>query len=299
MKCIMVKVESFDSDEYRRQLHMLDPESIFFLQNWEGFWKNGKLLFRWSRFNAFDLLRMAFIILEDLIIFRPQVFFTENTYMVFLLGWYKKTIYVSTDWLNHPLYKYFDFVACKLATVYSSAPKSVNEERLKYWKRPLGKEVFYPYMIKRNFVFGPNRNSILFLERPRKDSGLDIALNNGYFHVISYYPIPRREFKNLASQCFCGINLITDPNSHSSRTFPARIMEYLQFGLPPIITDNCGEASKIVRENFLGEVIEPTEEAFLEAVKKVYKLNSFYRNNIFNWLDDQPRITVREILESV
>jgi len=76
------------------------------------------------------------------------------------------------------------------------------------------------------------------------------------------------------------------------------LVHYLQYLLPVITTEGAGPFTSIIREEELGLVIEPTENAFMSAVNKVYEEFPRYRQNIVQYINSMPKVDIKELIES-
>ncbi len=165
----------------------------------------------------------------------------------------------------------------------------------------------------------------------RKDSGLDLAIKalskirqdedvsliilgpkthhydyfkqlSKQYHVEQYVKflgfVENDQFDKILSDCFCGINILTAKETYSYYTIPGKIMHYIQYMLPVIVTDGVGYFSSVVRNNKLGLVIEPSETEFIDAVYKIFHAQGQYRNNILRYVSSLPKIDIKELIEN-
>lgn len=180
-------------------------------------------------------------------------------------------------------------------------------------------------------LFNSQRKSILFLGYMRMDSGLDIVFKSlktirkkedfnikiigpqgsSYYSNYSYFRdlilkneldkyvnflgfLDKKEISFEASDCFCGINLLTKIDNPSYYIIPGKLLHYIQFLLPIITTEGAGFMAKIIKENGLGLVIQPTEEEFIESLFIIYKKYEEYKNNIVNYINKLPDVSLKE-----
>lgn len=182
-------------------------------------------------------------------------------------------------------------------------------------------------------LFNSQRKSICFLGYARMDSGLDIVFKSlktirqkedfnikiigprgsPYHSNYSYFRdlilkneldayvnflgfLDRKKISFEVSDCFCGINLLTKIDNPSYYIIPAKLIDYIQFLLPIITTEGAGSMAKIIKENGLGLVIQPTEEEFIESLFIIYKKYEEYKNNIVNYINKLPDVSLKEFL---
>ena len=177
------------------------------------------------------------------------------------------------------------------------------------------------------------RKSICFIGNISPDSGLDIVFKSlktirqkedfnikiigpkhgGYRSHYSYFQdlclknevdkyvnflgfLDRKKMLFEVSDCFCGINLLTKIDNKSYYTIPGKLLDYIQFLLPIITTEGAGVMAKIIRENGLGLVIQPTEKEFVKAIFKIKEKNIEYKNNIIKYINSLPNSSIKEII---
>ena len=58
-----------------------------------------------------------------------------------------------------------------------------------------------------------------------------------------------------------------------------KVFEYLSYGLP-VVSVNVEAMGKIIRDNHFGIVVDNTEEAFAEAVRKLWSDEETYRQQV-------------------
>lgn len=175
---------------------------------------------------------------------------------------------------------------------------------------------------------GTGRRKICFLGNIREDSGLEVIFRSlarigevkdigikiigpawghervrrlseefgiaGRVEVLGF--VDRKDLPSAVSDCFCGVNLLTDPKSYSSYTIPSKIVHYLQFLLPVITTRGAGEMAGVIRDRMLGLVIRPEEDEFVEAVIEVHSLQDEFRRNISAYIKGLPKVELSKLL---
>lgn len=213
-----------------------------------------------------------------------------------------------------------DYLACKFSDVTLHFVNIQKELRIQYWGRPIAKSdiVTMPRLkLKRKATDATTKRSMLFVGDVRENSGLDIAIESlrelrkdldislkiigapninhrvlldlaRRYDVDKYVQfmgfVDRQKFNEVLSDCFCGINLITIDRSHSAHTLPAKIFDYLQYGMPVIATRNVGAAAGILETNKLGVVIGPDVREFTEAVREIWNNHGNIQENIYQYI---------------
>ncbi|PIU03195.1 hypothetical protein COT44_04870 [Candidatus Shapirobacteria bacterium CG08_land_8_20_14_0_20_39_18] len=220
---------------------------------------------------------------------------------------------------NNIIFPVFDYVACKFSDITLNCTLQIIEERNKFWgKSASNKDVLFVNRLKiKQDMSNVLKNKIVFLGLLRDDSGVNfvvsslpkirksvpvslkmignkshqelfikkLAISNGVEKNIEFMGFTEKEkFKEALKDCFCGLNLVTSKESHTSKTIPAKICDYLQYLIPVVVTKNIGPMAKIIEINKLGVVIDPTKENISRAILHVYKNQVQYRNNIIKYL---------------
>lgn len=227
-----------------------------------------------------------------------------------------------------------DYLACKFSDFVLNTTENIAEARYKFWNRKIAKKEklhLYKTHIKANITGIDKKNkNICFIGSVREDSGLEIAIKSlsrirrtqdvtlriigrkgqnhvylekisreynveGYVKFLGF--VERNKLGEILSDCFCGINLLTDPNSISSYTIPGKIITYLQFLLPVITTEGIGPIASVIKDNKLGLIIEPLQDAFIDAIIEVYENQGQYRKNIISYINSLPKTNILELLE--
>lgn len=299
---LIYKVECFDIDAYLEELKDCG-KGIVVLMKWgktQELWVKDRLVYKFLGNPYFDLIISALIMGYYLLRYRPKLTVIENTYLCGLIGWIKvgKLISFGGDWLPNKVFKIADFLACKWADVSWDTTPLINQQRTLYWGRNITKKVIiYVPRLRKNFLYYTSKG-VLFLGTIREDSGLELCRNIRPFRLRTPNHCPREEFKHRFSGCFCGINLITSKDSWTIYTTPSKIFDYLQFGLPPVVSDNCGYMAQVIKEYQLGEVIKPTYKELMKALQKVYSNSRFYRRNIENFIKTTEIPRLKEVFNA-
>jgi len=117
-------------------------------------------------------------------------------------------------------------------------------------------------------------------------------------HVELLGFVERDRLPQAVSDCFCGVNLLTSPDSYSSYTIPGKLVHYLQFLLPVITTPGAGVMAGVISDNRLGLVIEPRGEEFVGAALKLHLMQDEFRENISGYIAGLPRVEFQELIEA-
>lgn len=236
---------------------------------------------------------------------------------------------------NQFIFPLVDYCACKLNDTTLNLTETIGVEREKYWKRkitPQEKTITLPLRMRSPIRTSyDNCKTIFFLGYMRNDSGLDIAIKSlpelrkyedfkllvvgpyswsyKYFYnvakafnieqFVSFAGfIKREELATITKDCFCGINLITDPRSYSKYTLTAKSVDYLQYLLPVIVSPYIGVYINIISQYDLGLIIQPTQEEFVPSVLQIYNQNKYYRENVIKHMlsNNTQTINWKELL---
>jgi len=220
---------------------------------------------------------------------------------------------------NNIIFPVFDYLACKFSDITLNCTLQIIEERNKFWGKPVSnKDVLFVNRLKiKQDTSNILKNKIVFLGLLRDDSGINfvvsslskirksapislkiignqsqqellikkLAKSSGADKQVEFTGFAEKEkFKIALKDCFCGLNLITSENSHTSKTIPAKVCDYLQYLIPVVVTKNIGPMVKIIEINKLGMVIDPTKEDIAEAILHVYNNQVQYRSNIVKYI---------------
>lgn len=226
-----------------------------------------------------------------------------------------------------------DYAACSSAALVLNSTARITEARRRFWGREIAKkEEIYSFNleVKADESAREQRQKICFMGNVRSDSGLEIVVSSiakmketagvslkvigpaggedavrnmadpyGIASNIEFAGFVERErLPQAVSDCFCGVNLLTDPESYSSYTIPGKIIHYLQFLLPVITTKGAGVMADVIAKNGLGLVIEPNEDEFIEAVMKLREKQDEFRGNILAYIKGLPRVDFSRLLEA-
>lgn len=237
--------------------------------------------------------------------------------------------------VNNSIFPILDYFACKLNDVVLNHVDAIGEARCKFWGRKIAKkESIYKYKLqnKANHMrFNGERNAICFIGNMREDSGLDVVIKSlseirkkqdiilkiigpkkrhyEYFEdltrkykveqYVTFFGFTQEgKFSEILSDCFCGLNvIITTTNNYSAYTIPGKIIHYLQYLLPVIVTKGSGPIVSSIKKNEMGLVIEPLEEEFIKAVVTIYDKQRQFRENIAQYIESLPQLDIKEMID--
>lgn len=268
-------------------------------------------------------------LLRRLGLFRRLVYFAGDWYPG---STFRKRIWTRLG--NEVYFPVVDWIACKLSDLTINQTEFVAKGRTRYWgKRIPREEVGFvpPLIMKCNDPSARARGrKILFLGATRPDSGLDLVLKalprvrerlgdvslkivgpagptveelkkaaaeGGLGAFLEYVGVgDYAVFETIFADCYCGVNLISDPNSYSSRAIPAKILDYLQSLLPVLVTPYVGPMGETIRERELGLVVKPEAEAVASALIDLHEKRSVFIRNIQTFIQTRSSTNIVELL---
>jgi glycosyltransferase involved in cell wall biosynthesis len=227
-----------------------------------------------------------------------------------------------------------DWFCCKCSDLTVNLTSAISKSRTEYWGRKIPKEeiVYQPPLVVRctDASRQQKKHKILFFGGLRNDSGLDLVVRSlprvreriGDVSIKIVGPITpavielkkaaagqgleslidcagradRDSFDALFSDCYCGVNLITDPDSHTSKTLPSKVMDYFQYLLPVLVSPYVGPISETIRERKLGLVIDPEVDNVARALIELYDNQPHYVRNLQSFIETRERTNLIEIL---
>lgn len=227
-----------------------------------------------------------------------------------------------------------DWLACKLSDLTVNQTEAIANARRRYWGRDIPREAvgFEPPLIQKCNDVGMRArgHKILFMGVTRSDSGLDlvlealpkvreqigdvslkiVGLTNGAVTELRETAerlglsdfldctglVDYAAYDALLSDCYCGVNVITDPNSFSSKAIPGKILDYFQYLLPSIVSEYAGPVSKTIEENKLGLVVPPTVDSVAAALIEVYEARREYVKSIELFLRTRSQTNFAELV---
>lgn len=296
---LVYKSECFDTEAYREELKECG-KGIMVLCKWvktQELWVEDRLIFKFNNNFIYNMLASSLIMVYYSLRYRPRLLVIENTFICAIMGWVRfgKLIYFGGDWLPHPLFKIADFISCLWANVVWDTTPLINAKRKEYWKRNICKKnTIYVPRIKKDFI--PQKGKgVLFLGSVREDSGLYLCNHLKSFNLVIPNHVPREEMKEEFSDCFCGINLLTSKDSWTIYTTPSKIFDYIRFGLPPIVSTNCGFIADLISYYKLGRVIDVEKDDLEKTLWNVYNKQDYYRKNIDRFFEEIKTPRLKEV----
>jgi glycosyltransferase involved in cell wall biosynthesis len=216
---------------------------------------------------------------------------------------------------NNLLWPVMDYFACRLNDNVLNLTDEIGKARIQYWGTKVTKrESTHSRLIcLKNSDVQTGRNKIGFLGRVLSDSGLELVIltlkrkapeKKIILKIIGpVTPHSKRlkqfikeheaddlveicdfveagKLQDCLSDCFCGVNLISVHGGHTAYTIPGKMIEYLQNFMPVLVTNFIGNFYKIIEDNQLGLVINPTEEEIFKAIEHLYKQQQQYIDHI-------------------
>ena len=235
---------------------------------------------------------------------------------------------------NNMVFPFFDYWACRFSDVTLDCTEYIAEARSNFWKRKISKrEIVYRPMLKTKVrSVNDNRKRIVFVGNVREDSGLELVIRilgtvrinldislkiigayndkcaflykvaqecrvEKYVEFLGF--AERYKFEELFSDCFCGINILTSEYSHTTKTFPAKVLDYLQYLLPVIVTNNVGIIVKDIQSQELGLVINPNEAELAEALIEIYTNWKKYIESITRYINSVKGLYAKDIFANI
>jgi len=253
-----------------------------------------------------------------------------------LVNWTLKNPY--SFFANNLLFPFLDYLGCRVSDLIFLGGERLLEARLRFYgKNVMRKQmIFSPLAFPGTSVLSSlslyKNKAMCFLGDLRMDSGLEIVLeslgeirknedivlkiigprsqNEDYFKklVLKYRIekyvsflgfVQKQELKDVLSDCFCGLNVLTIENSYSNYVIPGKQIYYLQYLLPIITTQGGGILVSDIEKKGLGMVVEPQKEAFQSAALKIYKDQYIYRKNILDYMNSIRHIEIKEVFEKI
>jgi glycosyltransferase involved in cell wall biosynthesis len=227
----------------------------------------------------------------------------------------------------------FDYIACKLSDITLSLTEFQRDARYSFWgKRIAKREILFMHHleIKNKFVDSDNRKAkVVFIGEVRNDSGLELVIKSlntirkkanfsikiiglanslhgdlndlakqcnveKYIEFLGF--IERVNYEKALSDCLFGVNLITQRNTFTEKSISSKVLDYFQYLLPVIATENIGSLANVVRDNGLGFIIASTEADFINAAIKIYEGQQQFVRNIINFINSRPYTNIKDLL---
>lgn len=305
-------------------LLVLAAPVMFLFYLWLG------LRFRVSSVLIFDHQQAAIVgLLRRIGLFRRLVFWSGDWYPGNTL---RTGIWSRLG--NEVYFPLMDWVACKWSDLTINQTAFIAEARNQYWGRQIPQEQVGfepPLIIKcKDASVRIQGRKILFLGVTRPDSGLDLLLRAlprvrerlGEVSLKIVGPVTPTvvelkkaagkaglsallecvgvadyaAFEVLFSDCYCGGNLITDPNSFSCKAIPGKILDYFQYLLPVIVSPYVGPMADTIRERKLGLVVTPEIGVVASALIELYDKRSEYVQNIQTFIRTRSSTSFVQLL---
>jgi glycosyltransferase involved in cell wall biosynthesis len=229
------------------------------------------------------------------------------------------------------LFPLFDYLSCRFSDSTLNCTDAIIEARHDYWRKKTisrSEKLYKSRLTVKGKFLQSSGNKVVFLGNVRDDSGLDLAIKGlgilrqnldiglkiigeynerhvflrnlareyGLKDKIEFMGFLKREaFGGALSDCFCGINLISSEGSYTSKTLPAKVMDFIQYVLPVVVTENTGYVAEIIKKHRIGIVIRPDERQFAQALREIYMKQAEYRDNILTYINETDWTTMDEI----
>lgn len=300
---------------------MLNAPVIFFFYLWIGLRFRVRTVFMW------DLQQCVIVgLLRRLRVFKRLVYFTGE--------WFPGNSFRRGVWSrigNDVYFPIMDWIACKCSDLTINQTDVIAKARTQYWGRQIPHEEaeFEPPLIAKRKEASMG-HKILFLGITRSDSGLDLVLKalplvrerfgdvtlkivgpmtpaleelkrvaveygvGPFLECVGF--VDRGAFEAAVADCYCGVNLITDPHSHSSTALPAKLWDYVQNLLPVLVTAHVGEIVDTIREQKLGLLVTPDVEAVASSLIELHDRHSDYVRNIQTFLRTRSSTNLVQLL---
>lgn len=260
-----------------------------------------------------------------------HLYHTPAFWLLKLLRIIKSTVWVSGDWLgesktrrgiwsvfNAMAFRVMDLLAVRLSDKVLSVSYEIAQARRELVKSHILKDSVYNPPIKQLFR-GPikaNRKKILFLGMVRHDSMIAeivraICSITGYEFTLKIAGMPgevlyetraveyigefkREDLPEIAADCFCGVNLISK-ESYSQYTVPAKMIDYLQLGLPVLCSSIAGPMAKTIESKAMGMRLPYSiPDQIQYALKYMYRNRNMMRRNIVKYLKTYKAIDIAD-----
>jgi hypothetical protein len=205
-----------------------------------------------------------------------------------------------------------DYIGAKYTTILLNHTVNLQVARNSFWGHRLNSnEYIYNPDFAINYHFSnllfDDGNEILFIGNCNSSSSIDKILNcienskyvltiigpvNDYLNNIVKIknkklkilgPLKRSDFKKYSKNCFMGINIISDGNSHSKYAIQSKTIDYLKLGLPILVTNNLGVTAEFVEKYQIGRLLDQNVglDKIRDAIDDIYS-NKQYKENIIN-----------------
>lgn len=224
---------------------------------------------------------------------------------------------------NNGIHPRIDRFFCRSSDAVWNVTEAIGEARRRHWGRPVAR-VEKTYQPRLTWL-GPavpakpdDLPALLFLGRVRSDSGLEPLLREGprcrLRHVGPPAPLltgkasagsavtleslgylERARFPEAAAGCLAGLNLIDNPDSYSSLTLPAKILDYLQLGLPVLVTPHVGPMAGVLEREGLGLVLPRGAYDLAPAMEELRRSGAAFRARVEAWVKSRTGTPMAEL----
>ncbi len=109
--------------------------------------------------------------------------------------------------------------------------------------------------------------------------------NDSHIEYLGY--LDRSDLKDVIGDCLVGLNVIFGKNVHTSYAIPSKVVDYLRFRMPVIVTKDMGSFTDVVIRYKLGRVID-REEELVDAIDSIKCSYNDYGTNIDEYFAQFP-----------
>jgi glycosyltransferase involved in cell wall biosynthesis len=233
----------------------------------------------------------------------------------------------ASNIFNNYIFPVCDFISCKLNDVVLDHNEKITKARYKYWGKEVSKNIKqYKYWlnqvkVRTNYYQKEKKKTICFIGNITEIYSFDIILNSlkklnhqydirlkiigpksnmlrkienkAKFMKIDHFVefagyVDRDDLPSKISDCFCGINIITDKNSHSNFSIPGKLIYYLSSLIPIIATKNNGPFTSVISNHKIGLIIDADVKSFTEAVVDIYVNQKYYVERMNGLINSLP-----------
>ena len=235
--------------------------------------------------------------------------------------------------LNKYVFNILDYFCCKSSYLILNYSNRITLQRCEFWGRQINvNQKLYPIFLSEKIKkVSTNRKTIAFFGNIRNDSGLELileilgelsltidgltlvvvgAVNDHALQLSQHYGyliksgqlifkgyLHRSQFSDILSSCFLGLNLINSQFNYTQFTIPGKIFDYLQHGVPPLISLNVGEICNTVKLHELGLITDLSRDDLKQKVLTLYENQSFFIDNIHLYIHSSRNFSFKDLLE--
>jgi hypothetical protein len=234
----------------------------------------------------------------------------------------------ASNIFNNYIFPVCDYLSCKLNDVVLDHNEKITKARNKYWGKEITEKKTKKYIywlnqvkVNTNYYDNKKKKAICFLGNITEIYSFDIILNslkilnNQYDirlkiigpennllrkvknkaklmkveHFVDFAGyVDRHDLPSKLSDCFCGINIITDKNSHSNFSIPGKLIYYLSSLIPIIATKNIGPFMSVISDHKIGLMINADVKSFTDAVVDIYVNQKYYVERMRGLINSLP-----------